>query len=255
MPTNAASVSVITVTYNNASGLAQTLESLSKLVVRPFEVLIIDGKSSDDTAAVVRRWQSSLPITFVTEPDGGIYDAMNKGQALAQGQLLHYLNAGDVVWGEPYAGIVGPCLLRTQICESNGDHVFEDFVKLAGFGYCHQGILFPRAHEPYDTRLRIAADLDAIAAAFPRGLRSMPWAPAGGVRFFLGGVSSARRRHRDREVRQVLRRRLPFLRARALIAAIALKACVPSGVRKRLAHAISAGVDSAAVERSNDRPQ
>jgi hypothetical protein len=232
-------VSVITVTYNNAPGLQATLASLARLAVRPSEVIIIDGRSSDGTTAVIESHRGQLPIRFVSEPDAGIYDAMNKGQRLANGHLLHYLNAGDMVWGEPYLSLDGPCLLPTRICTPDGGLVFEDFVKLQGYGYCHQGLILPRSHERYNTALRIAADLEMIIATFPQGLGELKRAGSGGVQFFLGGVSSTRRRGRDREVYGVAFRSLPLPQAVRLAAAVFLKGLVPAGLRQLLARRLA----------------
>lgn len=231
--------SVITVTYNNAAGLAATLGSLSSLKRKPFEVIVIDGLSSDDTRGVVDRYRAALPIKFVSEPDQGIYDAMNKGQRLARGDLLHYLNAGDTVWGDPYADASEPCLLPTRICEVDGRPVFEDFVKLFGYGYCHQGMLLPRNHEPYNTTLRIVADLEMVIGTFPDGLRSLPRTTGGGVKFFLGGVSSEHRNARDQEIRSVFHRRLPFVRYSTLSVALLLKAMMPGALRKSIARGLA----------------
>ena len=235
----AKTVSVITVTYNNAPGLRATLASLAKLSAPPLEVIVIDGRSSDDTPAVIENHRGQLPIHFVSEADAGIYDAMNKGQRLAKGHLVHYLNAGDVVWGEPYLSLDGPCLLPTRICTPEGGQVFEDFVKLHGYGYCHQGLILPRGHERYNTLLRIAADLEMIIATFPQGLGRLKWARSGGVQFFLGGVSSTRRRGRDREIYGVVFRSLPLPKAAWLAAVVFLKGLVPVGLRQRLARGLA----------------
>jgi glycosyltransferase involved in cell wall biosynthesis len=232
-------ISVVTVTYNNAAGLAATLQSVAELQEKPFEILVIDGSSTDDTRAVVDRCRPGLPIRFVTEPDRGIYDAMNKGQRLATGDLLHYLNAGDVVWGEPYRGIEGPCLLPARICSPAGDVIFEDFVKIAGYSYCHQGMILPARHEPYNTGLRVVADLEMVIGTYPRGLEGLPRQAYGGVNFFLGGVSSSQRALRDREIRAVLMRRLPFFRACAISLALMLKSLVPGGLRQQIARVLS----------------
>ena len=91
-------VSVVTVTKNNAKGLAQTLQSLMPLRHPPAEVLVIDSLSDDATGSVIESHRGKLNIRHVRESDQGIYDAMNKGQRLARSAWLHYLNAGDEVW-------------------------------------------------------------------------------------------------------------------------------------------------------------
>ncbi|WP_138416443.1 glycosyltransferase [Sinomonas gamaensis] len=94
-------LSIITVTYNAGPNLDTTLESIKELKralhdqACSLEFVAIDGNSSDDTVEVLRR--SELPDVLVTEPDAGIYDAMNKGAALASGHWIHFLNAGDYI--------------------------------------------------------------------------------------------------------------------------------------------------------------
>ncbi|BCW55715.1 glycosyl transferase [Arthrobacter sp. StoSoilB19] len=89
-------LSIIIVTYNAGKFLPRTLSSLEEQVRNSqerVEVIAVDGNSSDDTVQLLR---SSPAITrVVSEPDNGIYDAMNKGALLATGEWLHFLNAGD----------------------------------------------------------------------------------------------------------------------------------------------------------------
>lgn len=228
-------VSVVTVTFNNADGLQATLQSVAALTVRPLEILVIDGLSTDGTAAVVARFDAVLPIRYVREADHGIYDAMNKGQRLARGRLLHYLNAGDLVWGEPYLDASSPRLLPTRIAHADGRPVMDDFVKLLGYGYCHQGVLLPHGHAVYNTGLRVAADIEMLMQTFPRGLRTLPCSSTGGVTFHLGGVSSTRRAERDREILDAfVRHKGRWLHAAAWML-IRGKALMPASVRRGLA--------------------
>ena len=232
-------VSVVTVTLNNAAGLAATLRSLAALSAKPFEVVVIDGGSRDQTGAVIDDFRSRLQLSYRSEADDGIYDAMNKGRRLARGELVHYLNAGDAVFGEPYAGVTGPTLLPVHILDEGGAHAFDDFVKHGGYGYCHQGVIFPRDHPEYRTRFRVMADLDAIIATFPEGLWALPRCASGGVKFGLGGLSSTALAMRDAEVTDILKERLPWVRSLRLRSAIALKNLVPRPVRRSLARVLS----------------
>ena len=227
-------VSVVTVTLNNAAGLRQTLNSLAVLQCRPWEVVVVDGGSKDDTAALVREFEVQLPLSFTSEPDRGIYDAMNKGHRNCRGEFVHYLNAGDTVFGEPYRQVAQATLLPVHVHDDTGRFLFEDFIKHGGFGYCHQGILFPRDHPTYRAQYRVAADLDLIIAAFPGGLRGLPRARGGGVCFTLGGISSQAVTERDREMRAILYQRLSWWAASRLQIGILLKNLLPRGLRRTL---------------------
>ena len=94
-------ITVITCTYNAAHELPRTLASVESQDYDQVEHLIIDGKSKDDTMKLVREYEeksrgaSPHLIRAVSEPDGGLYDAMNKGIQMAEGDYLVFLNAGD----------------------------------------------------------------------------------------------------------------------------------------------------------------
>ena len=232
-------VSVVTVALDNARGLEATLGSLARLGEKPHDVIVIDGGSRDDTGDVVRTHSNKLNIRYVSEPDRGIYDAMNKGRRLASGDLVHYLNAGDTVLGEPYGNVSGPCLLAVHIHDDAGRFLFDDFVKHGGFGYCHQGILFARDHPDYREEYRVAADLDLIVASFPRGLRALPRSATGAVRFAFGGLSSRATSTRNREVCRILFQRLPWWTASHVYLGIELKNLVPRALRRAMVGALA----------------
>lgn len=234
-------VSVVTVTFNNAGGLRETLNSLACLQSQPLEVAVIDGASIDDTAAVVREFGASLSLSFLSEPDQGIYDAMNKGHSLCRGDFIHYLNAGDTVFGEPYREVAQACLLPVHVHDESGRFFFKEFLRHGGFGYCHQGILLPRNHASYRQEYRVAADLDMMIATFPQGMRGLPRVERAGVRYTLGGVSSRAGSARDREVRSIFFERLPWWAASRLQAGIVLKGLLPRGLRRLLVKAMHGG--------------
>lgn len=88
-------ISVITVCYNAAGTLADTLDSVARQSYREVEHIVVDGASTDTTPEVIARHGSHI-AKLVSEPDRGIYDAMNKGLKLATGDVVGFLNADDV---------------------------------------------------------------------------------------------------------------------------------------------------------------
>ena len=92
-------ITIITVTYNAASVLQRTLDSVSRQTHQDIEHLIIDGASKDGTVAMAEAYKSKSPYQVViqSEPDRGLYDAMNKGLRMATGDYLVFLNAGDTL--------------------------------------------------------------------------------------------------------------------------------------------------------------
>ena len=92
-------VSIITINYNNLEGLKKTVESVVNQTWQEFEYLVIDGGSTDGSAAFIES-QSETIDYWVSEPDQGIYNAMNKGIAQASGEYLLFLNSGDVLYND-----------------------------------------------------------------------------------------------------------------------------------------------------------
>jgi len=224
-------VSVITVTYNNAEGLRRTLKSLVSLIKKPEEVIVIDGGSSDATKEVINEYDHVLQIVFISEKDEGIYDAMNKGLGMAKYNTVHYLNAGDYVEGEPYQDVkIG--LLPVRVVDEEGLHLSFDKIKLWGNGYCHQGIIFPNHHPLYNTLFKIASDIDLIIRVFPLGLKSLPLCETGGVVYDLSGISSNMRFARDYEIAQVLYNRRGILIVSKFVLLALLKSAMPKSVRR-----------------------
>ncbi len=88
-------ISVITVVYNSAHTIADALNSVAQQTYSDIEHIVIDGGSSDGTVSVIESHRDAL-AHFVSEPDNGIYDAMNKGLRLASGDVIGFLNADDV---------------------------------------------------------------------------------------------------------------------------------------------------------------
>ncbi len=89
-------ISVITVCYNAVDVIEETIRSVLKQTYRDLEYIIVDGQSNDGTSDVIRRYEADAGVRYISEPDDGIYDAMNKGSMLAGGDYIQFLNAGDV---------------------------------------------------------------------------------------------------------------------------------------------------------------
>ena len=87
-------LSIITVCYNAENEIARTIESVLKQTFNDFEYIIVDGASTDSTLNIVNSYKSSIQ-QIISEPDKGIYDAMNKGIKMANGEWVIMMNAGD----------------------------------------------------------------------------------------------------------------------------------------------------------------
>lgn len=162
-------LSIITVTYNAAATLPTTLRSVAAQTFREFEHLIIDGASTDDTVALARATDARI----VSEPDEGLYDAMNKGLELATGEYVMFLNAGDafhspdtlkhIAEAIERSGSPGLVYGQTAIVDSQGRYLrmrhltapkqlhYRDFAR--GMLVCHQSMVVLRKIAP---RFRLA---------------------------------------------------------------------------------------------------
>ena len=174
--------SIITVTYNAGKVLEDTIQSVVFQTYRNVEYIIVDGGSNDNTLDVVHKYQERI-CKVISEPDKGLYDAMNKGIRMATGDYLCFLNAGDelhenetlqkivytlkgkelpdVIYGE--TAIVdeeGHFLHKRRL--STPAHLHWKIFK-EGMLVCHQAFFARRElalANPYDLRYRFSADFD-----------------------------------------------------------------------------------------------
>ncbi len=226
-------VTVVTVNYNNDYGLKRTLSSLAYLNVKPARVIIIDANSSDDSIEIANLFKSQLNLDIHSEPDDGIYFGMNKGKQLVNTSLIHYLNSGDEVYGEPYQDVKTEVCLEVTLRNENGRRIGLDKLKLFGYGYNHQGIIFSSNHVDYDCNYLIASDSDLIVKHFPSGLNALPMFKTGGVNYYLDGFSTKNMREGNLEILKTFYRN-NFTVFPKVFSYILLKSFLPRKVRRIL---------------------
>jgi len=115
-------VSIITITFNSAETIEDTIQSVLSQDYKDIEYIIVDGASKDATLDIVERYRSSVS-TIISEPDKGIYDAMNKGVALATGDVIGILNSDDF-----YADATVISDMVKTMQESGSDACYADLV-------------------------------------------------------------------------------------------------------------------------------
>jgi glycosyltransferase involved in cell wall biosynthesis len=173
-------VSIVTPTLNQGLFIEQTILSIRSQTYGNFEHLVIDGGSADDTLAILRRHEPAYRLRWISEPDRGMYDAINKGLAMAKGEILAYINSDDLYFpwtvelaaralaADPSAGLVYGDALRFD--EPNGQlaPAFQAPLapaSLAAFGSLIQPTVFWRrdlseAIGPFNADLRYVGDLE-----------------------------------------------------------------------------------------------
>ncbi len=113
-------ISVVTVSYNSVQTIEDTIRSVLSQTWPEIEYIIIDGGSTDGTQDIARKYEDSI-AHFISEPDYGIYDAMNKGVRLATGDVIGFLNADDVYTSNKVLEAVGRAFLELDVDSVYGD--------------------------------------------------------------------------------------------------------------------------------------
>ena len=205
-------VSIITVVYNARPLLAKTMESVREQKARyPFiEYVVVDGASKDGTLELIGQ-NKDIVSSWVSEPDKGIYDAMNKGIRLASGQLIGIVNSDDwyepdTVWqavsnyqGNPYEVIYG--MQRTYLDGREKATVLyhHDFLpqQMITHPTCFVTKAAYEALGVFDTQYRSAADYDLMLRFYES--RKVVFTPVMSVlsNFQLGGMSSSQKGVRE----------------------------------------------------------
>lgn len=116
-------ITIITINYNNASGLKETIRSVVSQTYNEYEYIIIDGASTDESRDIIKEYQHSIDF-WCSEKDLGIYNAMNKGIQKSTGKYLLFLNSGDVL--NDYAVLSDVCFFLKDKDILYGDLIFID---------------------------------------------------------------------------------------------------------------------------------
>lgn len=172
-------ISVITICYNAAEELSHTLKSVAQQDYPHIEYIVIDGASTDTTPKLLEAYRHKIDI-IVSEPDKGIYDAMNKGLRLSTGDYLCFMNAGDTFFSKSTlstvfskAGSLRPDVIYGETNLIDNERNFlrtrrlsaPDILKansfLRGMTVCHQSF-YPRRElaPPYDLMYKFSSDYD-----------------------------------------------------------------------------------------------
>jgi len=173
-------LSIITINRNNAEGLRKTIESVVSQTFTDYEYIIIDGASTDGSVGVIKQYADKITY-WVSEPDKGIYNAMNKGIKVATGEYLQFLNSGDWLYSNIILDAVfklnriEDILYGSQIVHLGDVKILREYPEyihlghLYRFGLPHQATFIKRqmfAHEYYNEDYKFVADLEFLVKQF-----------------------------------------------------------------------------------------
>ncbi len=175
-------LSVITIVYNNAIAIERTMLSVLNQTYSNIEYIIIDGGSTDGTKEIIQKYRDRL-VQFISEPDKGLYDAMNKGLALATGDYVLFMNSGDEIHAPETVSEVFGSAPSGDIYYGETEMFDENWKSLGqrrhrapehfdwhsfkfGMNVSHQAIYIKRSlTEPYNLNYKYSSDIDWIIKA------------------------------------------------------------------------------------------
>ena len=179
-------VTVVTAVLNDAGHIEQTILSVISQTDIEIEYIIVDGGSKDGTLELIGKYKDKISL-LISEPDRGVYDAMNKGIKYSTGDFVYFLNSGDVLLNpsilskikleelkEKNAIIYGNVVVAYGNIEAleKPRPFFNSKMKFKGIGICHQSMFFPGKlirNEKYDLSYNIGADYDLAYRLWRKG--------------------------------------------------------------------------------------
>lgn len=179
-------VTVVTAVLNDAGHIEQTILSVISQTDIEIEYIIVDGGSKDGTLELIGKYKDKISL-LISEPDRGVYDAMNKGIKYSTGDYVYFLNSGDVLLNPSILSKIKLEELKERNAIIYGNVVvaygniealekprpfFNSKMKFKGIGICHQSMFFPGElirNEKYDLSYNIAADYDLAYRLWRKG--------------------------------------------------------------------------------------
>jgi glycosyltransferase involved in cell wall biosynthesis len=215
-------LSVITVVYNNVKDIERTMLSVLTQTYLNIEYIIVDGKSTDGTLKIINRYRNAVS-RFFSEKDEGIYDAMNKGLAAANGDYVLFMNSGDEFYEQDTVEKVFASAPNADIYYGETEMINEEGESLGrrrhqtpeqftwqsfkyGMNVSHQAIYIRTALTvPFDRRYRLSADIDWIirCASHANKIVNVNRYVA---KYLVGGMSKTKHRESLMERFDIMRR-------------------------------------------------
>jgi len=203
-------LSVITIVYNNVKHVERTLLSVLNQTYPNIEYIVIDGSSTDGTLDILKRYENRI-TKLLSEKDEGIYDAMNKGLAMATGDYVLFMNSGDEIYSPDTVANVFASADDADIYYGETEMIDESLQSLGqrrhkapqqftwqGFKYgmsiSHQAIYIRRSiTEPFDRRYSLSADIDWIIRSAKKATKIVN-VNRYVAKYMVGGMSKTKHR-------------------------------------------------------------
>ena len=204
-------ISIITSVFNNKETIAEAIESVFSQTYNNIEYIVVDGASTDGTVDIIKKHEDKITI-FVSEPDKGIYDGLNKGVALATGNVIGFLHSDDLFEDKHVVAKIAEAFKVSDADSIYGDLTYvskEDTSNVIRFwksglftmGKLKRGWMPPQPtfyvkreiYEKYgafDTSFKIAADYDSILRFLGKEHISTHYIPEVLVKMRVGGASN-----------------------------------------------------------------
>jgi len=204
-------ISIITATYNCADTIRDALDSVAIQTYVDIEHLIIDGQSNDETLNIVREYPSSN-IILISEPDNGIYDALNKGIKYSTGDIIGFLHADDIFQSNEIIKKISNVFSNSSVDAVYGDLVYvrqDDVTRVVRYwrSGCYGKSSFAQGWMPphptfyvrrkiyekfgcFNIKYHISADYDSMLRFLAVGAINAAYIPEVLVRMKVGGISN-----------------------------------------------------------------
>ena len=224
---NIPKITIITINLNNANGLRKTIKSVIEQNYNSYEFIIIDGGSTDGSVEILKEYADNITL-WVSEPDSGIYNAMNKGILKSKGEYLLFLNSGDYLIDENV-------LEKMFSCETNSDFLYGNIIiktlngklkretgpddRKISFNtfylntICHQSSFIHKRlfekHGLYDETLKIASDWKFLLKTLVLNAATIKYIDIDVAYYDLDGISSTQKELVKVEREKVLNELIP----------------------------------------------
>lgn len=207
-------LTIVTVVWNAAENIKNTLDSIRRQTCKDLEYVVIDGESTDGTLEILQA-NKDIIDTFLSEKDAGLYDAMNKGKNLATGDFVLFMNAGDIFLADDVLERMAKQMTEKEALYHGNTIVYFDAKRYIAPPIHHQSLFYPKSFykkEDYNVKkYKVVAESDYTHRAVDRypqihldinmilsrieGFRVLRYSTIGGTKMIFNEVQAVMKEH------------------------------------------------------------